>query len=182
MHLLRSMEPFRIVAVLDRSELSQMVLEHALDHANREELPELHFVTIVEDPHASLDDVKEWMTAQILEEIDLFRGEHPDWSGHIHVRYGWADREIPAFARAIGANLVILAANDEIGRIATAMPCPFLVVSLDEPGFETGTCPDCAAIRLATDGDRMFCDAHAADQVSLRIPEAQIVGGSNLIL
>jgi hypothetical protein len=175
------MEPFRIVVVLDRSELSEIVLEHALDHASRHTSPELHFVMIVEDPHASLDEVKEHLTALVLDAVDLFQGLQPDWSGHLHVRYGWADREIPAFARVVNANLVVLRASEDVGRIAAMTPCPTLVVSLDEPQLETGSCPDCASARIGSRGERMFCDAHASDELSLRIPTAALVGGGTLM-
>ena len=175
------MEPFRIVAVLDRSELSEIVLEHALAHASRHPSPELHFVTIVEDPHASLDEVKERLTALVLDDVDIFQGLKPDWSGHLHVRYGWDDREIPAFARAVNANLDETRASEDVGRIAAATPCPTLVVSLDEPELETGMCPDCATARIESKGERMFCDAHASDELSLRIPTATIVGGGTLM-
>lgn len=166
-------QPFSIVAVLDNSELAEIVLEHALDHARHYESPELHFVTIVEDPHASIDEIKERMTALVLEDLDAFR-ICPQWSGHLHVRFGWPDREIPAFAREVGAKLVVLAASDEAGEIASALPCPTLIVSLDS---ETGICPDCGAVRLATDGERIFCDAHAGDHITMRIPNA-FVGGT----
>ena len=172
------MEPFRIVVVLDRSELSDLVLEHALDHARRHEAPELHFVMIVEDPHASLPAIKERLTALVLDDIDLFQRLHPDWSGHLHVRYGWADREVPAFARAVRADLVVLAASDDVGAIASATPCPLLVLSLDEPDFETGSCPKCAKVRAESNGERLFCDDHASDHVSLRIESSSLGGGT----
>ena len=172
------MEPFRIVAVLDRSELSEIVLEHALDHARRYPAPELHFLTIVEDPHASLDDVKERMTALVLDNVELFQRLHPEWSGHLHVRFGWRDREIPAFSKDVRANLVVLRVDEDLPVIAKATPCPLLVISLDEPELETGECPDCARARIDTHGQQFFCKAHASDHVSMRIPELPVVGGS----
>ena len=172
------MDPFRIVAVLDQSELSEIVLEHALDHAQRHPAPEIHFLTILEDPHASIDDAKERMTAQVLEDIEMFQRLHPDWSGHLHVQYGWADREIPAFARHIGANLIVMAATDDVASIVRVAPCPTLIVSLDEPGLETGVCPDCAMVRTETGGERLFCEFHSNDRVSLRLPNDTIFTGS----
>lgn len=169
-----SVQPFPIVAVLDNSELAEIVLQHALDHATQHEVPELHFVSIVEDPHASVDEIKERMTSLVLEDLELFQQLRPDWSGHLHVRFGWADREIPAFAREVGARLVVLGASDEAGDIATLIPCPTLIVSLDS---ETGNCPDCGAVRVASEGERLFCDAHAGDHISMRIPNA-FVGGT----
>ncbi len=165
-------ESFPIVAVLDNSELAEIVLEHALDHATQYEVPELHFLTIVEDPHAPLEDVKDRLTALILDDLEAF--QRSDWSGHLHVRFGWIDREVAKFAREIGAKLVVLPANDDVGVICAALPCPALIVSVDE---ETGMCPDCAATRLATEGERLFCDAHSDDRISMRIPEA-FVGGT----
>ena len=151
-------ESFPIVAVLDNSELAEIVLEHALDHATQYEVPELHFLTIVEDPHAPLEDVKDRLTALILDDLEAF--QRSDWSGHLHVRFG--------------AKLVVLPANDDVGIICAALPCPALIVSVDD---ETGMCPDCAATRLATEGERLFCDAHSDDRISMRIPDA-FVGGT----
>lgn len=165
-------ESFPIVAVLDNSELAEIVLEHALDHATQYEVPELHFLTVVEDPHASLEDIKDRLTSLILDDLEAF--QRADWSGFLHVRFGWVDKEVPAFAREIGAKLVVIPANDDVGAITKALPCPALIVSVDE---ETGMCPDCAAMRLATDGERLFCDMHSDDRVSLRGPEA-FVGGT----
>ena len=167
-------QPFPIVAVLDNTELAEIVLEHALDHATRQESPELHFVTIVEDPHASVDAIKDRMTSLVLEDIEIFQRLRPDWSGHLHVRFGWADREIPALAREVGARIVVLGASDDAGRVAPLVPCPTLIVSVDS---ETGSCPDCGAVRVATNGERIFCDAHAGDHISMRIPNA-FVGGT----
>lgn len=165
-------ESFPIVAVLDNSELAEIVLEHTLNHATEHAVPELHFLTVVEDPHAKIEDVKDQMTALILEGIELF--QRSDWSGQLHVRFGWADRQIPAFAREIGAKLVVLPENDDAGVIIKALPCPALIVSVDD---ETGNCNKCAAVRIASEGERMFCDEHADDRISMRIPEA-FVGGT----
>lgn len=175
------MDPFRIVAVLDRSELSEIVLEHALDHARRHPAPEIHFLTILEDPHASIDDAKERMTAQVLEDVELFQRLHPDWSGHLHVQYGWADREIPAFARHIGANLIVMGVTDDIAEILKTAPCPTLVVTLDEPGLETGMCPDCAMVRAETGGERLFCEFHSSDRLSTRLPNSSMFTGSPVL-
>lgn len=165
-------QSFPIVAVLDNTELAEIVLEHALDHATEHAVPELHFLTVVEDPHASLENIKDRLTALILDDLEAF--QRADWSGHLHVRFGWTDREVPKFVREIGAELVILPANDDTDVIIKALRCLALIVSLDE---ETGMCPNCAAVRLATDGEELFCDVHADDVVSLRAPEA-IVGGT----
>ena len=175
------MEPFRIVAVLERSELTQLVLDHAFDHARRHEAPEIHFLAVVNDLD-SLDDTRDWMITQALEELDSFNGLHPDWSGQIHVARGQLEHEIPAYARAIGAHLIVLGAGDHVGRVAMAAPCPLLIMSLDEPGLETGICPDCSAIRIATAGERLFCDAHASDHVSLDLPTAAFISGGGPLL
>lgn len=167
-------QSFPIVAVLDNTELAEIVLEHALDHATQIEVPELHFLTVAEDPHAAIEDLKDRLTALVLDDIEAFQCQRPGWSGHLHVRFGWADREIPAFAREIGAKLVVLPASDDAGAIIKALPCPALIVSAEE---ETGMCPNCAATRIATHGERLFCDVHSGDQVSMRIPEA-FVGGT----
>lgn len=165
-------ESFPIVAILDTTELAEIVLEHALDHATDYAVPELHFLTVVEDPHASLEDVKDRLTSLILDDVEAF--QRADWSGHLHVRFGWVDREVPKFVREIGAKLVVLPANDDADVIVKTLPCPALIVSLEG---ETGTCPDCAAIRLATAGERLFCDVHADERVAVRAPEA-FVGGT----
>lgn len=165
-------ESFPIVAVLDTTELAEIVLEHTLDHATEYDVPELHFLTVVEDPHASLEDIKDRLTAMILDDLEMF--QRADWSGHLHVRFGWVDREVPRFVRELGAKLVVLPANDDADVIIKALPCPALVVSLDD---ETGMCPNCAAVRIATNGEQLFCDVHTGDVVSLRAPEP-FVGGT----
>jgi nucleotide-binding universal stress UspA family protein len=176
------MEPYRIVAVLDRSELSQLVLEHALDQARRHDTPEIYFLSVVEDPHASLDELKEWLTAQVLDEVDVFRGIHPDWTGHVDVVRGQPIREIAAFVRSVRADLLVVGASPDVGRIAMAAGIPVLVMSLEEPNLETGICPDCAAIRLSTHGERLFCDAHASDHVTLDLPSPTFASGGGPML
>jgi nucleotide-binding universal stress UspA family protein len=177
-----SHQPFPIIVVLDGSEYSEIVLEHALDHASHHHGPELHFVTIVEDPHASVTDIKERMAALVLDDIEIFQRLQPDWSGHLHVRFGWPEREIPALAKEVGAKLVVLGRFDgfQLDKIVDDLKCPSLVVSFDDGETETGVCPDCNAVRRASNGEQFFCDHHKSDVVSIHIPHADFIGAPTL--
>jgi hypothetical protein len=177
-----SQQPFPIVIVLDGSEYAEIVLEHGLDHAAHHKAPELHFVTIVEDPHASVRAIKEKMEALVLDDIEIFQRLAPGWSGHLHVRFGKPEHEIPALGESVGAKLVVLGRFDghDVAKIVDALKCPSLVVSFDDGEIEEGACPDCAAVRRASAGAQFFCEHHKSDVVSIHIPHADFIGAPTL--
>lgn len=172
----------RIVVALDLLEYAEIVLEHALDQARRYEAPDLHFVTVVENPRADLDDAKRRLEALVvpaLEGIDRAR-----WRVHLHVRSGRATEEITNLAAEIRAHLLVIGRfgvhhpRRRIGRTANRVidlaTCPTFVVTLtDQSPDAQAQCPDCVALRTSTDGRTWFCAVHAAPE---RVQLSTIVG------
>ena len=166
---------YRVVVALDLSEYSEIVLEHALDEAARHAPPDLHFVTVLDDPRADLDDAKMRLGALVLPAFEDF--DCGDWRARLHVRVGKPHEEITDLAAEIRAQLVVVGNFGVHGRkwaasVANKMletaTCPTLVVGLsDQSPDKVRQCPDCVAARAESDGVQWFCAAHAApDRVS----------------
>ncbi|HEU0035805.1 MAG TPA: universal stress protein [Kofleriaceae bacterium] len=161
---------FPIVIALDRSEYAEIVLEHALDQAKRHDAPDLHIITVVEDPKLDLEPIKAWLGRLVLEGLDTFRDGQDSWRTRIHVRCGRPAEEITNLAAEISADLIV------VGRYGMHHPkrslamtvieqatCPTLVVGLTDHEIEIQPqCRECMKLREESDGERWFCDAHAA--------------------
>jgi nucleotide-binding universal stress UspA family protein len=164
---------YRIVVALDLSQYAEIVLEHAIDQAARHDAPDLHFVTVQERRDEPIDDLKTALGGLVYEGLSLFGTDAPEWRARLHVRTGRPEEEIADLAAEIGADLVIVGrfgqhrSRHRLGSIAQRVVesslCPVLVVGLSEHApAPANVCAGCAAVREASDGERWFCDAHAA--------------------
>jgi nucleotide-binding universal stress UspA family protein len=160
---------YRIVIAVDGSQYSEIVLEHGLDQAARHDAPDLHVLAVVEEP-SGIATVKTWLATAVLEGLDSFRAGRPDWRTRLHVRVGRPAEEIVNLAAEVDADLLVIgryglhhprrSIADEVVATAT---CPTLVVGLAGHAVETEqACPECAAVREQSDGERWFCAIHAA--------------------
>lgn len=176
---------YRIVVALDLSEYAEIVLEHALDQAARHGAPDLHFVTVQEARGAPLDELKSRLAALVYQGLALFPKDGPNWRARLHVRTGRADEQILELADEVNADLIVLGRfgvhrgarfGTIANRVASAAPCPTLVVGLGERAPAAEGCADCVAVREESDGERWFCAAHSApDRAGLatfRVPLA----------
>lgn len=181
---------YRIVIALDDSEYAELVLEHALDQAARHDAPDLHVLEVV-DCLADVDAAKQRIATLVLEGLDAFRAGRPDWRTHLHVRVGRAADEITDLAGEVDADLLVIGRyglHHTRGSIADAVleaaPCPVLVISGIPGHVAEPTCPDCAAVREESAGERWFCDAHRSpDRVRLSAllpPSSSLTGGGLL--
>ena len=169
--------PFRIVVALDLSDYSEIVLEHALDQAARHAAPELHFVTVVDDPDSDIEPVKQSLARLVFPALDGLKGA--DWRARLQVRAGKPYEEIASLAAEIRAHLIVVGRfglhhhrmlrSSVASRVVDLATTPTLVVGLCDDSPDSITpCPDCAAARAESDGERWFCAAHSdGDRASL---------------
>lgn len=174
---------YRIVIALDGSQYSEIVLEHGLDQAARHDAPDLHLLVVVddEDQCASLQD---WLAQTALEGLDAFRAGRPDWRTRLHVRVGDPAEEIVNLAAEVDADLLVIGRyglhhplRSVADAVVEAATCPTLVVGLTGHAVESEPiCAACAAVREDSDGERWFCEEHAAPgrlRLSTLVPPAQ---------
>jgi nucleotide-binding universal stress UspA family protein len=176
---------YRLVIALDRSEYSEIVLEHALDQAVRHDAVELHFVTVERDDEL-LADAADWLAQTAAEGLDTFSHEAHDWTKRLHVRIGDAAEEIASFGAEIQADLLVIGRSgvqEAHGSIADGViaraECPVLVVNLagHQPPSEI-QCPTCVEVRAGSEGERWFCDEHSGDapQLTTSLPSSAVHG------
>ena len=166
---------YRIVAALDGSQYAPIVLEHALDQAARHDAADIHLVMVINNT-ADADRTKRWLAQTALEGLDAFSEHGGEWRTRLHVRVGKADEEISILAGEVDADLLVIgnygvhpARTPIAARVIEQAPCATLVVGLTGHEVEAQPqCPDCVAVRAASDGERWFCDAHTSD-VELRM-------------
>lgn len=185
----RTLHRFRIVVALDRSEYSEIVLEHALDQAARHTSPDLHFVTVVAGER-EVDDAKAWLASVVREGVDTFRSDRADGRVRLHVACGRAAEEISTLAADLSADLLVVGRFGAHGkhsisdRVLTLATCPTLVVGLTERSADAQPqCAACVAIRESSDGERWFCDHHSSSERShftALLPSTPLVHGGPL--
>ena len=179
---------FRIVVALDRSEYSEIVLEHGLDQAARHDAPDLHLLTVVER-EADIQAAKDWLARTAIEGLDSFRRE--GWQTRLHVRTGHGEDEIANLALDLDADLLVIGRygihdprSSTADRVLAAVTCPTLVVGLAGRSVDAQPqCPRCVAMRAESDGERWFCEEHSGDRVRLSalVPfSGSLVGGGLL--
>src|SRR5688572_20331983 len=160
---------YRIVIALDGLQYSEIVLEHGLDQAARHDAPDLHVLVVVDKP-AEIGPIKTWLATTVLEGLDVFRAGRPDWRTRLHVRLGRPAEEIANLAGEVDADLLVIGRyglhhprRSIADDVITTAPCPTLVVGL--AGHEIDpepACLECVAVREQSDGERWFCERHAA--------------------
>ena len=167
----------RILVALDRSEYSQIVIEHALDQAVRRGATELQVVTVV----ANVDDIgvaRSWASSLVLETLETFRRTIPFT---VHVRCGIPAVAIAAIAIELAPELIVVGRfhpNSVSEELLELVDYPTLVVGIDGHVLEP-QCPACGQVRIATKGERLFCDEHSGDvmpSLAARLPSSTHVG------
>jgi nucleotide-binding universal stress UspA family protein len=167
----------RILVALDRSEYSEIVLEHALDQAVRRGATELHVVTAVADAE-EIGAARSWTTALVVEALDSFDCTIPF---NVHVRCGIPAVAIAASAIELNPALVVVgrfhprSVSDEVLEL---VDYPTLVVGIDGHLLEP-QCPACGEVRIATKGEQLFCERHSSDvlpSLASRLPSSTHVG------
>lgn len=171
----------RILTALDRSEYSEIVLEHGLDQAVRHPNAALHFATAIPDK-GEVDLVRSALDATIRERLVDFGLQGRAFE--VHVVTGRPAPAICALAHELQADLLVIGrfhVPSEAETMLWLSPCPTLVVGPDGPEVEP-QCTRCAEIRRETAGERLFCDAHAGAWVPdliTRLPPVD-VGASRI--
>jgi nucleotide-binding universal stress UspA family protein len=187
---------FRIVIALDLSEYAEIVLEYALDQAARHSAPDMHFVHVIEsDREEDLEAAKANLAALARDALEVIR-DKPNWRARLHIRAGKPHVEVVALAGDVDAHLIVCGRfgvhrtwrrhGTIARRIVEDATCPVLAVNLvDRPVETEPQCPACVAVRAESDGERWFCDAHAApDRETLAttyvLPSTIWTGGTTL--
>jgi hypothetical protein len=176
--LARYVMSMRILTALDQSEYAEIVLEHGLDEAVRRDAGILHFITTVDDD-AKLDDAREWLTSVVGEGLETFG--IVDRLVTVHAVRGEPVAQIALLASQIRPALLVVGrfgSPSHSDPLIDIVECPILVVGLDGPVLDP-QCPACAAVRKASEGDVLFCDAHAGDrmlELSSRLPMHSMTG------
>ncbi len=182
----------RIVVALDFSEYAEIVLEHALDLANRHDMPDLHFVHVMEHEGDDLVDAKNQLAELVLESLSSFADHAPKWHARLHVRQGKPEEEIVALAAEVDADVIVIGRfglhrpRKRLGSVAYGViadaTCPVLAVNLVERPIDTQPqCADCARVREESDGERWFCEAHSGDRPTMAtttLPTSVWTGGT----
>lgn len=157
---------YRIVVALDLSEYAEVVLEHALDLAARHAAPELHFLTVVPGGTTDLVDVKNRLADLVLDGLGNVGDRAAGWHARLHVRAGKPAEEIVALASDVDADLIALGRFGVHRAIARRVlddaPCPVLAIKMIDRAPEQPQCAACVQVRADSDGERWFCDQHAA--------------------
>ena len=161
---------YRIVAGIDLSEYSDIVIEHALDQAARHDAPELHLLTVRERRKPSAEDVKQTLWERAYPLLEAFNRHGTDWRARLHVRRGKPDEQIAALAAEVGADLIVIGQfglhtkkrtdNNLPNRVLQNAPCATLVVAMPDAIDAHPQCPMCVAVREQSDGELWFCHAH----------------------
>jgi nucleotide-binding universal stress UspA family protein len=161
---------YRIVAALDGSKASEVVLEHTLDQAARHERPEIHLLTVASSEDEILR-LEEWLAQVIVGTLETSEWRRADWQTQTHVRDGVPEEEIANLAGEIEADLIVIgrhgvpARTSLSDRVLRAAICPTLVVGLDSTA--TPPCAVCASVREESRGACWYCARHERDSRTL---------------
>jgi nucleotide-binding universal stress UspA family protein len=171
----------RIVVAVDATEMSRVVIEHALDVATRHAPAELHFVRVVTAAGlhrlkgGAVDAAHDQLAAEVRTTIEDFGGTAA--RVRIHATSGEPVEEIESLAEDVGAELIVVGRHgglapdsSRLGSVPEELldetHSSVLVVHPDiyEASTAGPVCPDCVAVREQTNGDHWFCARHAADR------------------
>ena len=178
---------FGIVVAVDLGQFSSIVIEHALDQAARHGVPDLHFLTVV-DHVRDIEPTKRKLSDLVLPSVGVI--DRGVGSLRLHVRAGKIAEELAALATEVGAQLIVIGRfgvqhpHRRLAKTAADIldlaPCPVLVAALvEDPPQTSPICPDCAKVRVETEGELWFCERHHDDRVSTRVPFGAGFTGSN---
>ena len=162
---------FRIVVGVDLSEYSQIVIEHALDQAARQQAPELHFLYVCERRKQSIEECNEALSAAVYPSLQVFNQYGTDWRARLHVRRGKIEQQINSLAADVLADLIVIGQfglhrRSTANRVLTSAHCATLVVGMPKP-VDLSQCSACSATREDSDGELWFCDDHVVQQATV---------------
>jgi nucleotide-binding universal stress UspA family protein len=163
-----------ILIALDRSEYSEIVLEHGLDRAAAHTAATLHVLTVVDDD-ADVEAARRWLEDTVDEGLETF--DLGQRSVELHVLAGRPASAIVALAKALAADLLVIGRFDVPSvsdRVVDSLDCPTMVVGI-EGCVLAPQCPDCMAVRRDSDGEQLFCELHSSDrlpELSTRLPSS----------
>lgn len=175
--------PFRVVVGVDGSELSDAVIERALDAANRHDSAELHFIRVVDisptlfhrGHQGQIDAAHGQLCALVSEKLGDFGFDQRDgYRARVHATAGKAAEEILQLAADVEADLIVIGRHGHAGkqrkkfgtvpqRVVQEARCPVLVEQPPEYAAQEPACEACVAARRDSDGERWFCATHSAE-------------------
>lgn len=182
----------KIVVGYDFSEISDIALTEALQHATRQPGSILHVLTVLDDKHASsfpgievdyrgADELQERLGAVVKSKVEQMRPEGLVF--FLHARIGEPADMLLALAGEADADLVCVGTHGRGGvkrlilgsvaeKVVRHAHCAVLVARPKDHdlAFTQGTapeppCPHCVARRAQTGGAEWWCEAHAKPYV-----------------
>ena len=166
-----SLRRYKIVAGVDLSEYSDIVIEHALDQAARHSSPELHFLTVRVNKKQSSEELHTQLASRVYPALETFNRYGSEWRARLHIRGGKPDAQIAGLAADVRADLIVIGAFGlrrckTPSRVLQNAICPTLVSVMPKAQDASPHCNYCDAVREDTDGERLFCDKHCANHAS----------------
>jgi len=154
----------KILIALDRSEYSEIVLEHGLDQTARHPGADLQVITVVEND-ADVEAARRSIEALVREGLDDFAMSERPFA--LHVKVGAPAAAITALASELSADLLVIGrfgVPSDSDAIVDTIETPTLVVGIEGHLLEP-QCPACRLTRRATDAEQLFCAEHAGDRI-----------------
>lgn len=180
-----SARPYTVVAAVDGSDFTDLVLEHALELTAPRGAAELHVLCVRELRHrpragdhrhdSELASTEMWLRGLVEQALaDLAPLGHGELRIRVHARIGAPAEEILELARECRADIIVLGrhgaggsrhrrAGSVPGKVLADARCPVEVLTpLDygAPAAEEPTCAACAAVRRDSNGEAWFCADH----------------------
>ena len=175
--------PFRVVVGVDGSEISESVIERALDAAHRHDSAEMHFIRVVDisptvfhrGHQGQIDAAHSQLHTAVSEKLDDFGfGDQHGYRARVYATAGKAAEEILQLAADVEADLIVIGRHGHEGtkskkfgtvpqQVIRDARCPVLVEQPPEYVAQEPACEACVAARRDSDGERWFCDAHSAE-------------------
>ncbi len=182
---------YRMVIAVDLSEYAHIVIEHALDQAARHVAPDLHFLVVKEHRKDDSEALQQRLADRVVPMLQTFNQHGTQWRARLHVRAGKPDEQIDALAADLRADMIVIGAfglhtsgsslRTLPSRVVRDAPCATLVVTMPLAQDASPHCPFCDATREDSEGEQLFCTAHAGDHVSMGAldgPTTEWTGGS----
>ncbi len=177
---------FSLVCAVDLTEITSVVVEHALSEAHRHQDVSMHFLTVCErqkgrflkkDPElADIQEADRKLRALVRESLPTFSDSSDDTTRHVrfHTRSGKADEEILELAQEARADRIIMGRHSNerhrrpMGGISAAVvnaaACTVEIVQFANYGVvedDYEACAECVLVRERSGGERWFCEEHS---------------------
>lgn len=169
--------PFTLLAAIDYSETSSLVVEHAVELARQRDAVELHFLHVTTH-RAQSEEEREAMRDELLEWLGARLQDGRGFPGSVkivgHQAGGDPAEVIVDMAGDLLADVVIVGTHGRkgvqrmvLGSVSESVvrncKCPVLVVRAkshhEQPQIEP-PCPRCVETRAQTGGAELWCEQH----------------------